>query len=233
MSDNVEASGPLRAEQAPLPLRTRRGPWRTVVFPVLVIAAIAAAIWWLEYRPQGDVSPLTGENYGLTALPSALVPTGMDVGAEAGALAPDFLLETLDGGELRLSDLRGKAVVLNFWATWCRPCRREIPQLVAVHDEFRDGGLVVVAVNVQEAKGTIRRYADDFGMEFPIPIDRRGDVAQEYRAAPPLPKTYFIDRDGVVRSVYVGPLLEKVRDIDVAAPIEENELLKRIAEIME
>ena len=220
-------------EEVGQPLRVpRRGLGRSVLLPLLVIAAIAVAIWWLEYRPDGGVSPLTGEKYGHVELPPTLIRPGMEVGAEEGKLAPDFLLAPLDGGEFRLSDLRGKAVVLNFWATWCIPCRREIPQLVAVYEQFRDDGLLVVAVNVQEDRGTIRRYADDFGMEFPIPIDRRGDVAQKYRAAPPLPKTYFVDGDGVVRSIYVGPLLDKVRDIDVAGPIAENELLRRIQEIL-
>lgn len=232
MADNLEASEPLETKQAPPPLPARQGPWRTLVFPLLVIAAIAAVIWWLEYRPQGGSTSPAGERYGPVSLPPALLPPGADVLPKEGALAPDFLLETLDGGELRLSDLRGQPLVVNFWATWCSPCRKEIPQLVAAYDSFRDEGLVVVGVNLQESEGIIRRYAEDFGMEFPIVIDRKGKVADEYRLLG-LPMTFFVDREGVVRSVFAGPFLEEAQGTKVQGAIEESELEKRIAEIME
>ncbi|MBI1885362.1 MAG: TlpA family protein disulfide reductase [Chloroflexi bacterium] len=222
----------MAGEIGSLPRPDRRF-WRSVLLPVVVIAAIAFVIWWLEYRPGEEaVSPLTGERYGAVSLPARLVRAGFDVGPEEGKLAPNFLLPTLDGGELRLSRLRGKPVVLNFWATWCSPCRREIPQLVDAYDRFRDQGLAVVGVNLQEDRDTIQDYSDDFGMDFPIPIDHSGDVGREYRLLG-LPTTYFIDRDGVVRSVYRGPFLETVRDIRVQGAIQQNELLQRIAEIME
>jgi len=156
----------------------------------------------------------------------------MAVGVEEGKLAPDFLLETLDGGEIRLSDLRGQAIVLNFWATWCAPCRKEIPQLVAAYDRFASQGLVVLGVNLQESRSVIRSFADAFGMDFPIAIDGTGDVAYEYRLLG-LPTTYFIDRGGVVRSLFRGPFVEKLEGTNVQGAIEENELLKRIAEILE
>jgi peroxiredoxin len=155
----------------------------------------------------------------------------MGVGAEEGKLAPDFLLETLDGGELSLSDLRGQAVALNFWASWCAPCRKEIPQLVAASDQFAEQGLVVVGANLQESPDTIRRYAEDFGMDFPIALDRTGSVADEYRLLG-IPTTYFIDRQGVIRSVFRGPFLEQLEGTSVQGAIEESELLKRIREIL-
>lgn len=232
MADNLEASEPLEAEQAPPPLRPRRGPWRTVLFPLLVIAAIAAVIWWLEYRPDAGSTSPAGERYGPVSLPSALLPPGADVLPKEGALAPDFLLETLDGDELRLSDLRGQPLVVNFWATWCSPCRKEIPELVAAYDRFRDEGLVIIGVNLQESEGIIRRYADDFGMEFPIVIDRRGKVADQYRLLG-LPMTFFVDREGVVQSVFIGPFQGETQGTNVQGAIGESDLEKRIAEIME
>ncbi len=232
MSDNVEASGPLRAEQAPLPPRARRGPWRTLVFPLLVIVAIAAAIWWLDYRPEGGSSGLEGQRYGPVELPAALVPAGQEVAAKAGALAPDFLLERLEGGDLRLSDFRGHPVVVNFWATWCSPCRREIPQFVDAYDRFRDEGLVIIGVNLQESKSIVQEFAGDFGMEFPIAIDRNGAVADRYRLLG-LPMTFFIDRQGVVRSVFAGPFLEESRGTNVQGAIGASELEQRVAEIVE
>lgn len=209
--------------------------WRSMALPLVVVAAIAAVIWWLEYRPGAStvpVSPISGERYGPLALPTALVPPGLEVGSQAGNLAPNFLLETLEGGEIRLSDLRGKAVVLNFWAKWCRPCRREMPQFVAAYQRYRDQGLAIVAVNLQEGRRTIQRFANDFGIDFPIAMDRRGEVAGEYHLLG-LPTTYFIDRDGVIRSVYRGPFLEQSRGTNVQGAIEEDELEKRIQEILE
>ncbi len=213
------------------PARQRRGPLRTVVYPLLVIAAIAAAIWWLEYRPGDGAESVSGERYGPIGLPSELVPQGAEVLAKEGALAPDFLLKTLDGGELRLSDFRGRPVVLNFWATWCAPCRKEIPHLVEAYDEYNDQGLVIVGVNLQEARSIVQGYATDFGMDFPIAIDSAGSVAGRYRLFG-LPTTFFIDRSGTVRSVFTGPFLEGRQGTSVQGAIEQSDLEKRIAEVM-
>lgn len=231
MAGDMEALEPRpKAEGTPSPPQPGRGVWRRIVLPVLVIAAIALVIWWLEYRP-GSESTLGGR-YGPVSLPAELVPAGAKVSPAEGKLAPDFLLETLDGGELRLSDLRGKGVVVNFWATWCPPCRKEIPQLVAAYERFRDQGLEIVAVNLQESDSIVRRYAEDFGMEFPIVIDRDGRVADKYRLIG-LPTTYFIDRQGVVRSVFRGPFLGEQQGTSVQGAIEESELEQRILEILE
>ncbi len=222
------AEDSVSAKRPPKPI------WRSLLLPTLVIAAISFSIWWLDYRPDGgNASPISGEEYGPRALPVELAPPGASSGPQKDKLAPDFLLPTLDGADLRLSDLRGQAVLLNFWATWCAPCRREIPQFVAAYDQYRDQGLVIVAVNVQEGKDTIRRYAEDFGMDFPVAIDASGKVVDSYRLLG-LPTTYFIDRDGVVRSVYRGPFLEveDVRDTQVQDAIGESALLERIREIL-
>jgi len=201
-----------------------------VILPVLAIAVIVGAIWWLENRHDEGRSS-SGEEYGPRDLAAALVPPGMDVGTEEGRLAPNFLLETLDGKEMRLNDLRGQAVVINFWATWCRPCRKEIPELVAAYNSYRERGLVILGVNLQEGKGIVRPFAEDFGMNFPILIDRDGEVGDEYRILG-LPTTYFVDRGGVVRSVFTGPFIERGQGSNVQGAIEENELQKRIEQIL-
>jgi len=224
MADHIPAS-------EPLPSRASTGLFRRFLLPVIVITAIVAAIWWLESRNDGGVSP-TGERYGPVELPAALRLAGLDVRAEEGALAPDFLLGRLDGSELRLSDLRGQPVVLNFWATWCAPCRKEIPQFVDASERFREQGLVVVGVNLQEGKSIVRPYADDFGMDFPIVIDVDGEVGDAYRLLG-LPVTYFIDREGIVRSVFTGPFQESDRGTEVRGAIEQTELDRRISDILE
>jgi len=218
MAEDWRASGPRGVEEAPQRRRVWRGPWRSLVFPLLVVAAIAAAIWWLEYRP--DSSSSAGDvRYGPVELPAALVAPGMEVSPKAGGLAPDFLLETLDGSEIRLSDLRGKGVIVNLWATWCGSCRKEMPQFVAAYDRYQEDGLEIIAVNVQESGSIIRPFVEDFGIDFPVALDRRGEVSEEYRIIG-LPTTYFIDRQGVVRDIFQGA-------------IAEDELTRRIEEILE
>lgn len=231
MSEDWRASAPREVEEAPQRRRAWRGPWRSVVFPLLVVAAIAFAIWWLEYRPDSGPSA-DDARYGLLELPAALLAPGMEVSPKAGNLAPDFLLETLDGGDIRLSDLRGQGVIVNLWATWCGPCRREMPQFVAAYDRYQDEGLEIIALNVQESGSIIRPFVEDFGIDFPVALDRRGAVSDEYRIIG-LPTTFFIDRRGVIRDVFQGPFLERLQDTQVQGAIGEDELTRRIAVILE
>jgi peroxiredoxin len=230
MADDMQASrGP--ADEAPQGQRVWRGPWRSVVFPLLVVGAIIAAIWWLEYRPDSGTS-VYDARYGPVAMPAELVPPGMSVEAAEGSLAPDFLLKTLDGGEIRLSDLRGKAVIVNLWATWCKPCKKEMPQFVAAYGRYQADGLEIIAVNVQESPSIVQPFVDDFGIDFPVALDKRGKVSDKYRIIG-LPTTYFIDRQGVIRNVFQGPFLEKLEGTDIQGAIERDELTRRIEEILE
>jgi len=219
------------AADLPRPTLGQRSFARRWLFPVVVVVAIAAAIWWLEARDSGGVSS-TGERYGPTNLPAALVPAGASVKAEAGALAPDFLLESLDGDETRLSDFRGQPIVLNFWATWCVSCRKEMPQFVEAYEVHRDEGLAVIGLNLQESESIIRPFADDFGIDFPVLIDRDGEVGDAYRLIG-LPTTFFIGRDGVVESVFIGELKGEVQGTNVQDAIAQSDLEERIATILD
>ena len=216
---------------APRGAHTPRPFWRSVLLPVLVIGAIAFAIWWIDYRDSGGSTSVSGERYGSTALPEDLRTLAAKVGPQEGEVAPDFLLPTLDGPDVRLSDLRGKAVIVNFWATWCAPCRRELPQFVAAYDRYKDQGLVILGVNVQEDRDTVRRMAQDFGLKYPLPIDSTGSVVDSYKLLG-LPTTYFIDRNGVVRSVFRGPFVQSSQETDVLDAIGAGELAQRIQEIL-
>ncbi len=120
-----------------------------------------------------------------------------------GALAPDFALASLDGRTVRLADLRGQPVVLNFWATWCPPCRAEMPEFDALHRERPD--LAIFAVDVQEDASSVRRFQAELGLAFPLLLDADGRVWSAYQTRG-LPTTYIVDRDGILRDVNVGPL---------------------------
>lgn len=130
----------------------------------------------------------------------AAAPAG---GIPAGAPAPDFTLVTATGEAVRLSDFRGRPVVLNFWATWCPPCRAEMPDLQALYDTGRDRGLVVLGVNLQESAVAVSAFATRYNLAFPLALDTDGAVARLYGILP-LPTTYFIDATGRVRSRVQG-----------------------------
>jgi peroxiredoxin len=128
-------------------------------------------------------------------------------GPEVGRPAPDIVLKTREGSRARLSDLQGQAVIINFWASWCAPCRTEIPDLVAVYQEHAARGLVVLAVNLtdQERRKDIGRFVDATAMPFPVLLDERGKVRERYELVA-VPTTVFVDRFGVVQRIHPGPI---------------------------
>ena len=127
----------------------------------------------------------------------------------AGFAAPEVELEQLDGSPVRLSELRGRVVVLNVWASWCPPCRAEMPALQALHERRAADGVVVLGVNstVQDTEQAARDFALDYGLTFPIGLDRDGQATRLYRVRA-LPTTFFIDREGTIRRVVVGGPLD-------------------------
>ncbi len=128
-----------------------------------------------------------------------------DGGPALGRPAPDFALKTPDGDEIRLSGLRGKAVVLNLWATWCGPCRAEMPDLDRVYHEHRDRGLMVLGVDVQEPAPTVKKFLTELGASYPVVLDSQGAVTAAY-AVSGLPSTFFIGREGTLRDLVLGAM---------------------------
>jgi cytochrome c biogenesis protein CcmG/thiol:disulfide interchange protein DsbE len=128
-------------------------------------------------------------------------PAGPGVGRQA----PDFRLESLDGRQVSLADYAGQVVLLNFWATWCPPCKEEIPAIEKAYQAHRDDGFVVLGINDGEASEVIRAFADELGITYPVLIDKRGDVAAQYRRRG-LPLTVIVDRDGVIQVRHEGYL---------------------------
>jgi len=137
--------------------------------------------------------------------------------------APDFTLDVLGGGQVTLSELRGKVVIVNLWASWCPPCRAEMPAIEKVYRANKDQGLVVLGVNTTFQDSEAEAFVREFGLSFPITLDRDGAVSRRYQLHG-LPSTFFIDRRGVIRSVVVGgPMSEaliqsKVEDLLQQSP---------------
>jgi thiol-disulfide isomerase/thioredoxin len=119
-------------------------------------------------------------------------------------IAPDFSLESLDGKTVRLSDLRGKAVLLNFWATWCGPCKIEMPWFVDLQKQYGSQGLQIVGVAMDDgSKEDIAKFAKDMGVNYPILIGKES-VGDQYGGVPALPESFLIARDGKIVDKIVG-----------------------------
>lgn len=132
-------------------------------------------------------------------------------GIPNGAQAPDFELKTTDGKVVKLSDFKGQAVMLNFFATWCPPCRSEMPTLQEVYREYESQGFVLLAINLNESNLAVNKFRENYGLTFPIVIDKEDRVSRLYDIVP-LPTSYFIDKNGVVQAKWTGELSkEKLR----------------------
>lgn len=152
------------------------------------------------------IAPPTGEATGEPDDPGLGALDGRS--PTLGAPAPDFALRDADGEIVKLSDLRGKVVFVNFWATWCRPCRDELPDIQKLYDEKRDEGLEVLAVNYQDNQEDARAFFDDLGISVPMLLDRSGSVYNQYLLQG-LPDSFFIDREGNLAALHYGFMSEE------------------------
>ncbi len=131
-----------------------------------------------------------------------------------GFLAPDFTLTALDGGHMQLSTLRGKPVILNFWATWCPPCRAEMPELEALWQRYKDDGLLLIGVDQGENAATVERFARGVvATTFPLLLDTNQAVGRAYGVRA-LPTTVFIDAEGRIQDVRIGGPMNRAMLMD-------------------
>lgn len=121
-----------------------------------------------------------------------------------GRPAPDFTLQTLDGRSFALADLAGTPAVLNFWATWCGPCQREMPALQTAADRYA-GQVLITGIDQAEEAGVVQSFVDEKGVTFPILMDTDSDVGQRYNVSG-LPTTFFVDADGIIRHIWTGEM---------------------------
>lgn len=162
---------------------TNQRRWQIVAMMVLVVGG--AWLWWSRVLPEQQAVNRPAE-------PALNHP------------APDFTLATLDGQDFTLSKHRGTPVVLNFWATWCGPCQRELPALQAAAERYA-GRVHFVGVDQGETAETVQGYVDRLGLTFTIPLDEDHSVANRYNVVG-LPITFFIDGEGVIRRVWMGEM---------------------------
>ncbi len=156
-----------------------------------------------------------------SAAPAGATTSGKIPAPQVGFLAPDFSLTTLDGRSVTLSDLRGQVVLVNIWATWCPPCRAEMPAIEATYRAYQNQGFVVLAVNAtsQDKQADIQPFMDEFGLSFPVPLDIDGAVTRAYHVSS-LPTSFFIGRDGIIRDMLIG------------GPMAEAQLRARIQKLL-
>lgn len=188
---------------------------------ILVIAAIAAGVVLLDEGDDGGtaaggatpqsiayVGPVYHVCDGDTAAANGIAPSGDPPVVDKPA--PDFALCDRTGAfAMKLSDMRGKVVWLNFWATWCVPCKRELPDIQALYDEFRADGLEVLVINYRESESTALGFLPELGVSMPAVIDRSGSLYDQYHLIG-LPDSFFIGRDGNIATVYYGYVNDEI-----------------------
>ena len=140
-----------------------------------------------------------------SSAPSSTTTDGKIPSPREGFLAPDFTLESQSDSEVTLSDLQGSVVIINLWASWCPPCRAEMPALQNVYEQYLDRGVEVLAINTtnQDNEGDAIAFVREVGLSFPILFDRTGEVSRKYQLRA-MPSTYFVDPEGVIRKVILG-----------------------------
>ena len=171
--------------------QTRLNPWFYASIGLAAMLILSGALMLSVVKATPSSGQLAPDQF--------VTPPAQDV------VAPDFDLKTVDGRAVKLSDYRGQVVLLNTWATWCPPCRAEMPQLEAYYREHQSEGFVVLAVNSEESSETVAAFLQSQDFTFPVVLDPEGTVMSHY-AVRGLPTSFFIDRKGMVRGMWTGQL---------------------------
>jgi thiol-disulfide isomerase/thioredoxin len=172
---------------------------RTMTIKLLALGLLVALVALPGCGGRGERA---GEEGGAEE-GTAQVEASSDVGVTEGKRPPSFKLPDLDGNEVALTDYVGKVVVLDLWATWCPPCRQEIPFLIELYEEHKDEGLVVVGVGLDDGgAGVLRPFVEQNGITYPILVGNR-DVGQRYKLQG-IPTTFILDRDGRIAAKHLG-----------------------------
>jgi len=184
-------------------LTLERNRWNWLMIGTLLFGTIFIAATRVG-PPQGTAPPAPAASADTTPAPLPDRP------------APDFTLMSLDGTQVILSKLKGQVELINIWATWCPPCRAEMPAIETVYEQYRDQGFTVLAVNLQEDPRSVATFMQQYKLTFPALLDVDGAVSRTYQAYS-LPSSFFVDRKGIIRAVYRGPMPRNV----IAGTVEQ------------
>jgi len=145
--------------------------------------------------------------------------SGLVTGAQVGNLAPNFTLKNISGGDLSLTSLKGKAVIIDFWDTWCPPCRRAMPTLQAISETYSDDLVIVGVAMGREGEEKVRKYVQDNGLtfEFVLADAPQYSVMSDFGGIKSIPTTFLVDRQGVIRKIWTGEMTRAVYENEVKA----------------
>lgn len=188
--------------------------WKMILISALV--AIMGVFLYKEYRIEKTVTEPEGVKIETPVKNDEPIeetiavdqPVQGEIGLLVGQQAPNIQLTTLDGKPFQLSDYRGKKVILNFWATWCPPCKAEMPDMQKFYEEHRNEGVEIVAVNLTSAEKNqedIQTFIEEYDIGFTIPLDQTGAVAQQFEVYS-IPTSYLIDKKGTIGQLVTGPM---------------------------
>ena len=200
---------PQRLDEALRKNNLRLDDMRLIIADTIAINKYVATVVVKDAKSQEEARNLQNDwqtNLALTSRVDRLQAVGSGPAPRTNAPAPDFTLTNLDGKQVKLSDLKGQPVMINFWATWCPPCRAEIPVLTQMYKETHaDGAYEILGVATQSDEQTISAFAREFDMLFPVMPDAGSQVTSLYHVLP-IPTTFFIDKDGIIRFIKSGPV---------------------------
>lgn len=186
--------------------------YKRIIGVIVLVALAGIVIFNIVQKNEGNQAETGPDEYDVSGDSNAegalITSSDSDDGIEEGDTAPDFELETLDGEKLKLSDLQGKKVILNFWATWCPPCKVEMPEMQKFYDEHGDD-VEIVAVNLtgtETNEKKVQDYIAEHEYTYPVPLDKDSEIGNTYMAIT-VPTSYFIGTDGKVQQPKkVGPM---------------------------
>jgi thiol-disulfide isomerase/thioredoxin len=172
---------------------TRPNSGRFIAMMMVGVGLIAIGVMFMLILGNAE-SPASASSTDLSAVP-----------AEMDFPSPELDLVTLDGSPVSLSSYRGSVVLVNLWATWCPPCRQEMPTLQAFYEKYKDDGFVLIGIDQEETAEVVRPFVDEFKLTFPIWLDKDYLAQKEFKTMS-LPSSYVIDRNGQVRLMWIGSI---------------------------